>query len=82
MYCNYIFQAIIFLIFILIYIYLQIRYNDLAFKDKHKSIFEIIGNTYIEQSIIGLFAILLFFVLDKKPIFTFLFDLVGINICE
>lgn len=61
MYCNYIFQAIIFLIFILIYIYLQIRYNDFVFKDEHKSVFEIIGNTYIGQSIIGLFAILLFF---------------------
>lgn len=62
MYCNYIFQAIIFLIFILIYIYLQIRYNDFVFKDEHKSVFEIIGNTYIGQSIIGLFDILLFFV--------------------
>lgn len=82
MYCNYIFQAIIFLIFILIYIYLQIRYNDFVFKDERKSVFEIIRNTYIGQSIIGLFAILLFFVLDKKPIFTFLFDLVGINMCK
>lgn len=82
MYCNYIFQAIIFLTLILIYIYIQIRYNDLTFNDKHKSIFQIIGNTYIGQSIIGLFAILLFFVIDKKPIFTFLFDLVGINICK
>lgn len=82
MYCNYIFQAVFFLILVLFYIYIQIKYNDITFNDKHKSIFEIIGNTYTGQSIIGLFAILLFFVIDKKPIFTFLFDLVGINICK
>lgn len=82
MYCNYIFQAVIFLILVLFYAYIQIRYSGFTFNDKDKNIFEIIGNTYIGQSILGLFAILLFFVIDKKPIFTFLFDLVGINICK
>lgn len=82
MYCSYIFQNIVFLILIISYIFVQVRYNDFTFKDMSKNIFEIIGNTYVGQSIIGLFAILLFFVIDKKPIFTFLFDLIGIHICK
>ena len=83
MVCNYLVQSILYFVIITVYVLAQVKYNNFTLKDKNKNLFEIIGNTYIGQSIIGFLAVGLFFLIDKNPIFSYLImNLFHINICK
>jgi len=82
--CNYLTQNIFYIFLVTLYIFYQYKTNGISspFRKNHQSILEMLSGTYIWQSILGLTFLFIFFMIDKKGIFSFLLNLINIDICN